>query len=130
MKNNNLNNDTNSRAKIIGSGFEFCGGFGGQESRQNVTAANGKSAAAASSPTPNSVAPILKALKICGLERGSQAYRENYKAFFSIMLKVGFSRSMDILYAIESEERVGELNGIKNMPAYIMARLKEFIQPS
>ena len=36
------------------------------------------------------------------------------KAFLSVMSKVGMDRSLDILHAIKSEERQGELEGINS----------------
>ena len=117
LKNNKLNNDTNSRAKSIGSGFDFVGGGGNN---------NG----VAASRNMEKEAPILMAMKLCRIERNTPEYRDNYKSFFSIMTKLGVNRSLDILYAIASEEKQGELDGIKSMPAYIMSRLKEFLPQS
>ena len=71
--------------------------------------------------------PIHLALRLCDLKPNTPEYRDNYKAFFSIMSKVGMDRSLDILHAIKSEERQRELDGIKNMPAFIMSRLKDFL---
>jgi hypothetical protein len=116
LKNNKLNNDTNSRAKTIGSGFDFVGNEG-----NNRAAATGRNR--------EEEGPMLLAMKLCRIERNTPEYRDNYRAFFSIMSKLGVSRSFDILHAIASEEKQGELDGIKNMPAFIMSRLQQFLPP-
>ena len=71
--------------------------------------------------------PILKALHLCGLSPNTAEYRDNYRAFLSVMSKLGTSRSMDIIDALASEKRQGELESIKNMPAFVMSRLQEFL---
>ena len=43
------------------------------------------------------------------------------------MSKFGASRSMDIIDALASEKRQGELESIKNMTAFVMSRLQEFL---
>jgi hypothetical protein len=116
LKNNKLNNDTNSRAKTIGSGFDFVGN-------------EGNNRAAAAGRNREEEGPMLLAMKLCRIERNTSEYRDNYRAFFSIMSKLGVSRSFDILHAIASEEKQGELDGIKNMPAFIMSRLQQFLPP-
>ena len=116
LKNNKLNNDTNSRAKTIGSGFDFVGN-------------EGNNRAAAAGRNREEEGPMLLAMKLCRIERNTPEYRDNYRAFFSIMSKLGVSRSFDILHAIASEEKQGELDGIKNMPAFIMSRLQQFLPP-
>ena len=106
--NNNLNinnnHDTNSRRPE--TGFKSC--------------VVGRNDAKESSP-------ILKALHLCGLSPNTAEYRDNYRAFLSVMSKLGTSRSMDIIDALASEKRQGELESIKNMPAFVMSRLQEFL---
>ena len=47
--------------------------------------------------------------------------------FLSVMSKLGASRSMDIIDALASEKRQGELESIKIMTAFVMSRLQEFL---
>ena len=68
--------------------------------------------------------PLLMALRLCGLKAGTQEYGDNYRAFSSVTLKIGMERSMEIVRTIASEERNGELDGIKSLPRFVMARLK------
>jgi hypothetical protein len=126
LTNNKLNNDTNSRPGGIASGLDFWGESEMPMPLQTTHAANGNPVAAAGRKMQDST-PIHLALSLCDLKPNTPEYRDNYKAFFSIMSKVGMDRSLDILHAIKSEERQGELDGIKNMPAFIMSRLKEFL---
>ena len=69
--------------------------------------------------------PAQLALTLAGVERGTQEATDNMRAYSSVILKLGISSSFDCLYQIESELRQGELKHIKNMPAFIMSRLKE-----
>ena len=48
--------------------------------------------------------PILKALHLCGLSPNTAEYRDNYRAFLSVMSKLGTSRSMDVIDALASEK--------------------------
>ena len=125
LTNNKLNNDTNSRPGDIASGLDFGDDYEMRPPRQSVRAANGSCTAAGRKMQDST--PIHLALRLCDLKPNTPEYRDNYKAFFSIMSKVGMDRSLDILHAIKSEERQGELDGIKNMPAFIMSRLKDFL---
>ena len=103
--NNNNNHDTNSRGSDIGFICKVAG-------RNDATAS----------------APIFKALHLCGISRkNAEEYRDNYRAFLSVMKKLGSSRSGDIIDAIASEKRQGELKSVKSMPAFIMSRLQEFL---
>lgn len=105
IDNNNNNHDTNSRGSDIGFICKVAG-------RNDATAS----------------APIFKALHLCGISRkNAEEYRDNYRAFLSVMKKLGSSRSEDIIDAIASEKRQGELESIKNMPAFVMSRLQEFL---
>ena len=40
---------------------------------------------------------------------------------------MGASRSMDVIDALASEKRQGELDSIKNIPVFVMSRLQEFL---
>ena len=40
---------------------------------------------------------------------------------------MGASRSMDVIDALASEKRQGELDSIKNIPAFVMSRLQNVI---
>ena len=126
LTNNKLNNDTNSRLSNIASGLDFWGESEMPMPRQTTRAANGNTVTAAGRKMQDST-PIHLALRLCNLKPNTPEYRDNYKAFLSVMSKVGMDRSLDILHAIKSEERQGELEGIKHMPAFIMSRLKEFL---
>ena len=68
--------------------------------------------------------PLLTALAICGFAPGTPEYRGNYRAFSSVMMKIGMERSMEIVRAIASEQRQGELGGIQCLPRFIMSRLQ------
>ncbi len=68
--------------------------------------------------------PLLMALHICGLETGTREYSDNYRAFSSVMVKLGMERSMDIVRAIASEASNGELDKINSIPRFVMSRLK------
>ena len=126
LTNNKLNNDTNSRLRNIASGLDFWGESEMPMPLQTTRVANGNTVAAAGRKMQDST-PIHLALRLCNLKPNTPEYRDNYKAFLSVMSKVGMDRSLDILHAIKSEERQGELEGIKHMPAFIMSRLKEFL---
>ena len=73
----------------------------------------------------NEGTPLLKALEVCGLTPGTDRYRDNYRAFMSAMLKLGMERSMEIVHTFASELRQGEMEGIRNLPALLMARLQQ-----
>ena len=69
--------------------------------------------------------PLLMALHICGIESGTERYRNNYKAFSKEMMKLGMERSMEIVRTFASELRQGELDDIDNLPALLMFRLQQ-----
>lgn len=69
--------------------------------------------------------PLLMALHVCGIESGTERYRNNYKAFSKEMMKLGMERSMEIVRTFASELRQGELDDIDNLPALLMFRLQQ-----
>ena len=69
--------------------------------------------------------PLRMALDICGLTPGTEQYRDNYKSFTSVMLKLGMERSMEIVRTFASEMRQGEMDGVRSLPALLMSRLKQ-----
>ena len=62
---------------------------------------------------------------IYNIERGTDAYRDNYRAFSSAMLKLGIDSSWDVVHTFASELRQGEMDGIRNLAALLMSRLVE-----
>ena len=69
--------------------------------------------------------PLRMALHVCGIEPGTELYRNNYKAFSKEMLTLGMERSMEIVRTFASELRQGELDDIDNLPALLMFRLQQ-----
>ena len=114
INNNHKNSDTNRRTPDAASGLD---GFA-----RDLGAGLSASRAVEANVVENS--PLLTALAICGFSPGTPEYRGNYRAFSSVMMKIGMERSMEIVRAIASEQRQGELGGIQCLPRFIMSRLQ------
>ena len=69
--------------------------------------------------------PLMMALDLCGMSPGTDAYRDNYRAFSSAMVKLGMERSMEVVRTFESEMRAGEMDDIRNLAALLMTRLQQ-----
>ena len=114
INNNHKNSDTNRRTPDAASGLDGLA--------RNLGAGLSASRAVEANVVENS--PLLTALAICGFTPGTPEYRGNYRAFSSVMMKIGMERSMEIVRAIASEQRQGELDGIQSLPRFIMSRLQ------
>ena len=71
----------------------------------------------------------MMALDLCGFSAGTDAYRDNYRAFASVMIKLGMERSMEVVRTFASEMRAGEMNSVRNLAALLMTRLQQQIRP-
>ena len=69
--------------------------------------------------------PLMMALHLCGVSSNSDTYRDNYRAFSSVMVKLGLERSMEVVRTFESEMRHGEMENINNLAALLMTRLQQ-----
>jgi len=67
----------------------------------------------------------MMALHLCGVSSNSDTYRDNYRAFSSVMVKLGLERSMEVVRTFESEMRHGEMENINNLAALLMTRLQQ-----
>ena len=114
INNNHKNSDTNRRTPDAASGLDGLA--------RDLGAGLSASRAVEANVVENS--PLLTALAICGFTPGTPEYRGNYRAFSSVMMKIGMERSMEIVRAIASEQRQGELDGIQSLPRFIMSRLQ------
>ena len=114
INNNHKNSDTNRRTPAAASGLDGLA--------RDLGAGLSASRAVEANVVENS--PLLTALAICGFAPGTPEYRGNYRAFSSVMMKIGMERSMEIVRAIASEQRQGELGGIQCLPRFIMSRLQ------
>jgi hypothetical protein len=74
--------------------------------------------------------PLMMALDLCGLSSGTDAYRDNYRAFSSVMVKLGMERSMEVVRMVASEMRAGEMDNVRNLAALLMTRLQQEIRNS
>ncbi len=72
----------------------------------------------------------MMALDLCGLSSGTDAYRDNYRAFSSVMVKLGMERSMEVVRMVASEMRAGEMDNVRNLAALLMTRLQQEIRNS
>ena len=72
--------------------------------------------------------PVVMALNVCELTPGTPKYRDNYRSFTSVMMKVGTERSMEIVRTFASERRQGEMKDVRNLPALLMSRLQNWLQ--
>ena len=69
----------------------------------------------------------MLALHLCGVSPNSDTYRDNYRAFSSVMVKLGMERSMEVVRTFESEMRAGEMDNVRNLAALLMTRLQQQI---
>ena len=72
----------------------------------------------------------MMALDLCGLSAETDAYRDNYRAFSSVMMKLGMERSMEVVRTFASEMRNDEMNNVRNLAALLMTRLQRQIRTS
>ena len=78
-------------------------------------------------PRPREDSPLMLALHLCGVSPNSDTYRDNYRAFSSVMVKLGMERSMEVVRTFESEMRAGEMDNVRNLAALLMTRLQQQI---
>ena len=72
--------------------------------------------------------PLKMALDLCGMSPRTDAYRDNYRAFSSVMVKLGMERSMEVVRVFESEMRAGEMDNVRNLAALLMTRLQQEVR--
>ena len=67
--------------------------------------------------------PAKRTLQVCGIAPGTKAYRDNYRSFSSVMMKLELSRSIEAVMMFESEIHQREHASVRNLAAVLMARL-------
>ena len=75
---------------------------------------------------------LEKALRICGLTKGTAEYKANYDSIGSWIRRVDAVSpgcSVDMVCQFDSEMRQGEMKNVRNPAALLMSRLKAAIEP-